>query len=1517
MFEYLMPPLFLRSYPGTLLSDSTIGAVQHQISYGKSKSIPWGISESGFNRFDASLNYQYRAFGVPGLGFKRGLADDLVISPYASLMAVSYAPHAVIHNIDQLINYKMLGLYGVYESIDFTQERLHLDESSVIVSEYMAHHQGMILMAMVNFFHDDIMVQRMHADPRIQSVELILQEQIPQLVQTQDPYGEDVVGTQRVTVAPVEIVPWMVPVQTPIPQMHLLSNGSYNLLVSNMGGGYSSWHGIDLTRWQPDGVLDPWGTWIYIQDIQRDFTEVNEIWSACHQPIPANAEDMQVTYFAHMAVFRRTQDEISSNTEITVVPDDPVEIRRLHLHNHSEQYRTLRLTSYGEVILASQDNDARHPAFNKLFIESEYIPDLELQIFSRRPRSNQETGIYLGHMLVNKGLPLATRHEADRNRFIGRDRTMRNPIALTSNEYLTGTTGATLDPIFSLGQSFIVEPHNSADLAFLTFTGESREAVLELARKYHNWTVIDRSFHQASIATQTWLGKQEITSQDFKNMMQVLSALIYPFKAIRASVEMLSSNQLGQSGLWRFGISGDHPIMLVQVDDPQQIDIVAETLRVHKFLRNRRIKMDLVILNCQKTDYGAELNGTLYHLVAKMNGEDQLNQRGGVFILYGDHISTEEYTLLQTASRLVFDGAMGSLETQLPSYSLPVHHLPALIPTLPADNDLLMEPFENDLFALNQKKLLFDNGFGGFSDDGREYIINWDASFLNEKGIVVRKTTPAPWVNVIGYPNFGFMVSESGSQCTWALNSGENRLTPWANDPVCDPTGEALYLRDEETGEVWTPTPLPAGSNQPYHVVHGAGYTKFEHTSHGLEQCLTLFSSPEDPIKIIHLKLKNTLPHTRRITATQYIEWVLGTTHAKNMAYIIPEYDSTLECLMATNPYSEEFGKRVAFLIASRPVHGLTADRTEFLGRGGTFTLPVALMRLGLETRISPGEDPCAVLQIHMDLMPEATDEIYFVLGQGNDKAHAMDLVKKYHDPAYVGEAFERTHVFWDRFLNTIQVKTPDLAADLILNRWMIYQTLSCRIWGRSGFYQSSGAFGFRDQLQDVLALLPIDPAITRSQILNAAKQQFEAGDVMHWWHPPSGRGVRTRFSDDLLWLPYVTTLYIETTGDRQILEEMIPFRKAAPLSDGEDERYGEYSQTDIAYTLLDHCQRAIEKGSTYGLHGLPLMGTGDWNDGMNRVGEKGHGESVWLAWFISDVLNRFGSLSEKIGDIENAHRYKQRAKKYIKAVELSAWDGEWYQRAFFDSGETLGSSKDLECQIDAIAQSWSVLSSGGNDNRSRQAMQSVYDRLIRPQDRLSLLFTPPFNKTHLDPGYIKGYIPGIRENGGQYTHAATWTAWAFAQLGDGKRSGELLNLLNPIYQADTLEKAAVYRVEPYVICADIYSKEPFIRRGGWTWYTGSSAWMYRLGLEAILGFHKVGNTLMMDPVIPPEWNGFQITYRYGASKYLIQVNNPEQVARGVVRLDLDGKSLSSNTIPLTDDDGDHNVIITMGKRLR
>lgn len=1515
MFEYLMPPQFFRSYPGTLLYESVYGAVKHQAAYGRRKGVPWGISESGFYRLDAAQNYQYQAFGVPGLGFKRGLEDDLVIAPYASLMAVGVDPQAVTRNLEDLIRHRLLGAYGLYEAVDFTSDRLRLDEKSLVVREFMAHHQGMIMMALANFFHKDRMVQRMHSDPRIQSVELLLQEQVPHAAPLEDPAVEGVKGIQRTQQNQEEISPWKVPVQTSIPQLHLLSNGNYNVLISNMGGGYSTWREINLTRWQPDGALDPWGSWIYIQELEAHSGQPLKTWSAAQQPIAGNAAQMQVIYHAHMAVFRRSEDGIDSTLEVTVAPDAPVEIRRLHLHNNHEQTRHLRLTSYGEVVLGPPAADTRHPAFNKLFIESEFLPALNLQLFKRRLRSHEEEPRFMGHLLVSEDTESVTRHEADRNRFLGRWGSPARPAALYSDEYLGGSSGATLDPIFALGREVELSPHESKVITYVTLAAETREELIALAGRYQNHNVIERAFHQANIAAQTWLGRQGIGNQAFTEILQTLSALVYPQAELRADPGVLAANNLGQPALWPFGISGDYPILLVELKEPQEIELIREVLKVHQFLRARRLLVDVVFLNGQQTAYGAELNGMIHRQVNQLDSGEWLNQRGGIFILYADQMQPGERTLLQSAARVVLNGAKGTLQEQLPGYTTSVWHLPEFSPshTPPSPAEAAGPPFAAPLAEL--PPLQFFNGFGGFSPDGREYIIEIKPQNqpAEPAASLAEVAPPAPWVNVIGYPEFGFMVSEGGSQCTWALNSGENRLTPWSNDPVRDPSGEVLYLRDEETGEFWSATPQPCGENTPYRVRHGAGYSRFEHHSHGLQQQLTLFASPEDPVKILHLKVQNTLPRTRRITATYYVEWVLGTTRSATMPMILPEYDAATECLLAANPYNAEFGQRVAFMVASKPIHGLTADRLEFLGRGGSTASPAAMRRLGLETRITPGVDACGVLQVHLDLLPGASEEFYFVLGQGGDKAQARSLARKYQNPDHVSAAYQRMQTFWQHLLETIQVRTPEPSTDLILNRWALYQALSCRIWGRTAFYQSSGAFGFRDQLQDVMALLSIDPTISRGQILNAAHHQFKEGDVMHWWHPPSGRGVRTRISDNLLWLPYVTAAYILATGDRDILEEKIPFLDAPPLGPGEEERYNEFPYSPHSATLLEHCQRAIEKGATRGQHGLPLIGTGDWNDGFNKVGDQGRGESVWLAWFTVEVLNRFARVCELLGDTERAASYRAWAQDYTAAAEETAWDGAWYRRAYDDEGIPIGSSQNRECQIDAIAQSWAVLSGAASQERRSQAMGAVLQRLVLPQERLSLLFTPPFNKTPRDPGYIKGYLPGIRENGGQYTHAATWTAWAFASLGEGETAGELFKLLNPILQADSPEKVINYRVEPYVVAADIYSTPPHVGRGGWTWYTGSAAWLYRLGLEGILGFQRNGNRLQIQPVIPPEWDGYEIHYRYGETIYHIRVQNPFHVRSGVKETWLDGASLPEAVIPLVNNGGEHQVQVVMG----
>jgi cyclic beta-1,2-glucan synthetase len=1496
MFEYLMPPLMVQHYPRTMLSQSIIAATDYQIQYGKEKNIPWGISESGFYAFDANQNYQYRAFGVPGLGFKRGLGEDLVVAPYASMLALSIRPQALMENIDLLSTLGMQGTYGFYEAIDFTPSRVPLGKEAAIVKSFMAHHQGMILLALANHFSQGIMVKRFHEDSQIQSVELLLQEMVPQEIVTQEPHSEEARATRPFR-AQVSVTGWHAPVFSAVPQMNILSNGRFHTFISSSGGGYSRWEGLDLTRWRADPTLDSYGTWIYIQD-----QENGDLWSAGYQPTATKPDSQEVFFYPHMVEFRRRDGEISTTMEVTVPPQIDIEIRTVTLMNQGDRPRRFRISSYAEVILSAQATDARHPAFNKLFIESEYLPDLDALLFRRRPRSKKESPLYLVHSLVTdeelQGSPAEIAYESDRYRFLGRGNTVRSPAAFREDgEWLSRTTGATLDPVMVLGQEITVDPHRSVSLAFLTVAGESRKAAQALVSRYRNWPAIHRAFELARAHIEVDMRQLGLLSSDLENLQRLISGLLLPHKALRASPEVIQANKKGQPGLWGFAISGDYPILLIEIDSQEDLSRLGEILRMHAYWRTRDIKIDLVILNSRETGYAQELMNQVRRLISRLGSDFWVNRRGGIFLLLADQMTFDDLVLLKTVARVILRKERGPLGNQLKELLEMPDLLPPFNPTLAGEIDEATPPLDRPA------DLKFDNGIGGFSEDGREYVIYLQPELW----------TPAPWVNVIANEQFGFLVSEGGSGYSWAINSGENRLTSWSNDPVSDRPGEAVYLRDEETGLVWSSTPLPARDGFPYLIRHGAGYSIFEHYSNGLKQSTRMFVPKEEPVKIVQLHLENTWNRVRRMTVTYYAEWVLGINHESSGQFIVPEFDTASQALLARNRNNEEFGERVAFLTSDREVHGLTADRKEFLGHLGSYVQPSGLGRIGLSGRVEAGDDPCGALQIHLDIHPGETVEVHFLIGEGNNREHALELVNLYRQPEMVAHAWKEVTGFWDELLGTVRVETPEPGMDLLLNRWLLYQALSCRIWGRSAFYQSSGAYGYRDQLQDVMSLVFSAPEIAREHLLRAARHQFEAGDVLHWWHPPSGRGVRTRFSDDLVWLPFVTEHYVSTTGDDSVLDELIPFRMGSPLEPEEEERYGFYPETKETYTLYEHCRRALEKGSTFGRNNLPLMGGGDWNDGMNRVGIGGEGESVWLAWFLIGSLQGFARICERRGDESLAARFRGWAEKYRQAIEANAWDGEWYLRAFYDDGTPLGSSQNRECQIDSLSQSWAVLTGAGAPERSRQGMQAVAEQLIRYDDRLILLFTPPFDKTPRDPGYIRGYLPGIRENGGQYTHAALWTIWAYAELGMGDFAESLFRLINPIYQSDSPEGAGRYRVEPYVIAADVYGVPPHTGRGGWTWYTGSSGWTYRLGVEAILGLSLESGALKIDPCIPKSWPGFRLDYRHGSSLYRIEVNNPEGVNQGVKQVILDGNPIEEKRIQLVDDGGTHEVLVLMG----
>ncbi len=1486
MFEYLMPELLTQHYPDTLLEQSCRGAVDYQISYGQSKHVPWGISESGFYYFDNNQAYQYRAFGVPGLGFKRVTGDDLVISPYASMLALPFATQSVLHNLEHLKKLNMVGLYGLYEAVDFTAERLSTGQDYAIVRSYMAHHQGMILLSLCNSLCGKSMIRRFHSDPRVETVKILLQEQTP-IRAPIERIQPKMIGTIHPIKTAVSLDAWEVKPEAPHPQVHYLSNGNYSLLITAAGSGFSRWHDIDLTRWRADATLDQYGSWIYIKN-----RETHQFWSAGFQPTSATPQSEQIKFYPHTVEFLRSDGELSTRTQIVIAPNVDVEIRLVTLTNHSAVKLDLELTSYSEVILSLQSADERHPAYNKLFIESEYIESEKMLLFRRRPRSAEEKPVYLAHFLIGEkdDFQIAG-YETDRDRFIGRGNTQRNPSMIKANLPLSNSS-ASLDPILAMQSRVQIEGYESQQIAFVTLAAPSRSKAIELAHRFDQLLKIKRTFSEARSQTEQELIQTSLTTSQIEQYQKLLSAILYPSSEMRADSETIASNTLGQSGLWPFAISGDYPILLLRVKNEENLELLSDLLHAHAYWRRRGLMIDFIILNQRANSYDQSFQGKIYRLLPLTNSDDWLGKRGGIFILNEDQIPDSERILIETTARVILNGEMGTLTDQLQKLDQSPIRLPAFVPILP-----LIEKTLPLAILKRPTDLLFDNGLGGFSPDGREYIIYLDRDH----------TTPAPWSNVIANPEFGCLVSESGMGCTWAGNSSENRLTPWHNDPVSDPPSEAVYLRDEDTGQVWSPTPLPANDHAPYLIRHGSGYTIFEHNSHQLEQKLKVFVAPDAPVKIVTLIIKNTTSRTRRINITYFAEWVLGSSRENMAPYIIPEFESASLALLANNPYNQEFGKRVAFLAATRELQGLTTDRAEFLGSMGNYAHPLALDRVGLTANIKAGNDACAAIQLLLWLAPNETKEVSFLLGEGQDREDALSLITHYQNLENIEKTWNSLEGFWDDQIGNIQVKTPDPAMDQLVNRWLPYQALSCRIWGRTAFYQSGGAFGFRDQLQDVLAFTYTKPEIPRQFILKAAAHQFVEGDVLHWWHPPGDKGIRTRISDNMLWLPFVTAQYIHATGDQSILDEQVSFLTGDPLKEGEYESYGKFP-TGVSGTLFEHCRRAISKGSTAGKYGLPLMGDGDWNDGMNKVGAGGIGESVWLGWFLYSTLISFAEVCKE----EQAAAYHKQAEILRISLENSSWDGNWFRRAYYDDGKPLGSIQNNDCQIDSISQSWSVISGAGEPPKTLQAMESLYQRLVRTKDGLILLLTPPFDRSLHDPGYIKGYLPGIRENGGQYTHAAIWAIWAFAELGQNERVSELFNFINPIQHSDTPDKIALYRVEPYIIAADVYSAPQHLGRGGWTWYTGSASWMYRLGVEKILGLQLKGKQLTIKPCVPAGWNEFEIHYRFGKSLYHIHVDNLNRTDTDHIKYTLDGNSVNEDHVTLADDGNEHILLASM-----
>ncbi|HEY8154025.1 MAG TPA: glucoamylase family protein [Myxococcota bacterium] len=1497
MFEYLMPSLVMRAPAGSLLEQTSRFIVRRQIKYGAALRVPWGVSESAYNTRDIELTYQYSNFGVPGLGLKRGLSEDAVVAPYATALAAMVDPQAAVQNFARLATAGGRGRYGWYESLDYTPSRLPEGEPVAVVRAYMAHHQGMTLVSIVNALLEGRMRARFHAEPIVQATELLLQERTPRDVSVARPRAEEVNAAPNVR----EFVPTMLrrfhSPHDATPRTHLLSNGRYAVMLTAAGSGYSRCGDLAVTRWREDPTCDSWGSYIFLRDVGS-----GEVWSAGYQPSGAEPDSYEVAFSEDRAEIVRRDGSITTTLSVAVSPEDDAEVRRVSLSNLGTRMREIEITSYAELVLVPPLADAAHPAFSKLFVQTEFVADVGALLATRRRRSPGEPEVWAAHLAIVEGEEVGDLElETDRARFLGRGHSIRTPISVIDGRPLSGTVGAVLDPIFSLRRCVRVPPGGTVRIAFWTLVARSRDEALDLVDKHHDPTAFERAVTLAWTQAQVQLHHLGVGPDEAQLFQRLANRVLYSDPTLRPASEVLSQCRDGPATLWAHGISGDLPIVLVRIDDVEDLEIVRQLLRAHEYWRMKQLAVDLVILNERHASYAQDLQSSLEALVrarpspAHVQGE---GPRGALFVLRSDLVSAPTRAVLRTAARAVLLSRRGSLAEQV---KRPEESEPARGPgsRRPSAN-------EKPARSLPRPELEFFNGLGGFASAGREYV-----TILGEG-----QWTPAPWINVIANPGFGFQVSAEGGGYTWSGNSRENQLTPWSNDPVGDRPGEVFYVRDEDGGTLFGPTALPIREETGQYVArHGQGYSRFEHTSHGISLELLQYAAPDDPIKISRLAIQNRSARTRRLSVTAYVEWVLAAARDAAAPCIVTEIDGETGAMLARNPWSNAFGDRVAFLDLAGRQLAWTGDRAEFLGRNGALDHPAALADdAALSNHVGAGLDPCGVLQARLELRPNERSEIVCFLGQAATNAEARSLIARYRTADLDG-VFRAVAGRWDDVLDTVQIKTPDRSMDVLMNRWLLYQTLVCRVWARSAFYQASGAYGFRDQLQDGMALTVSQPALTREHLLRAAARQFTAGDVQHWWLPGTGQGVRTRISDDAAWLPYATSNYVEVTGDLGVLDESVPFLEGPALRSGEHDAFFVPEKSVEQATLFEHCARALDRSLSVGSHGLPLFGAGDWNDGMNRVGAEGKGESVWLGWFLHATLTAFAPLAELRGEQARATAWRQHAGVLQKSLEREGWDGDWYRRGYFDDGTPLGSAANDECRIDSIAQSWGVISGAADPARSASAMAAVDEHLVRRGDGLVLLFAPPFDRTSLDPGYIKGYPPGIRENGGQYSHAAIWSVLAFAMLGDGDKAAELFSILNPIHHANTRAAVHRYKVEPYVACADVYSQPPHVGRGGWTWYTGSAGWMYRAGLEWILGFRLRGATLVLDPCVPRAWRGFQIDFRYRSARYQIAVENPRGVCRGVTRVELDGETLSGDgaRIPLADDGATHRVRVVLG----
>jgi cellobiose phosphorylase len=1493
MFEYLMPLLVMRRSPATLLDETYSSVVLAQRAYAEGLGLPWGVSESAYNVMDLHMTYQYRAFGVQSLGLKAGLADDRVVAPYATALSAMIYPDLSMQNLQRLAKEGLEGPCGFYEAVDYTPERVPPGRQCVVVKAYMAHHQGMVLVSLANLLLDFPMQRRFHADMRVKATELLLEERAPRGVPVMP---ERVIQSSNQILSDAELshVDRVTLDDAPLRRCHLLGHGELATVITSRGIGFTSWRKLDVHRFRDDADVGGSGVFLYIRN-----RKTGAFWSAGFEPTRRAADEYFAEFSPDKVRLQRRDGDVESILEIVVSPEYPAELRRLTLFNRGTETMELDVTSYMEVVLAPRAADLAHRSFSNLFVHTEALPQKGCVLATRRPRKAGEFQPFCLQVLRVEDASPEARFELETSRglFLGRGGSYHDPDALTGNAPLSGTVGFVLDPVIALRQALQLKPGQHVRICLTTALADSRQGVLNVVDALSASSGVTRTFELAWADARVELKHLGVSGLVSHRFQRLLSALLFPEPGLRGSAAAPDVASGGLRALWSLGISGDLPILLVRLDDLELTDLVRDVLLAHEFFRVNNVQVDLLLWNEEMDGYLSPQHDKALQLIHATAGHGRLDQPGGVFLRHASKVSEAERILILAYARVVLQVSQGSLARQL-KQERPRRIAEALLSSSAPD----ARPARRV-----QPALQFDNGIGGFTADGREYVMQ----------VSETARPPAPWSNVMAQPSFGTLVTESGGGFTWAGNSQRYRLTPWSNDAVLDPVAEVVYLRDDATRAVWSATPSPAPRGAEYTVRHGQGYTTFERHADGIASELTQFLHPHEPAKVYRITIRNDSEQVRSLSVVMFVDLSVGATRDRARHTVWTRYEADVRALLSGNPFSA-YPERCCFLASTAEVTSFTTDRDEIVGELGSAERPDGLTQAALSGASGRSASPCAALHITLTLKPFEALPVVFTLGDAANVAEARAAAQRHRAEANWQDLLVRAKASWDEILDKVVIKTPDAALDIMVNRWLLYQTLSCRIWGRSGFYQSGGAYGYRDQLQDVLALLHTRPDVAREHLLRAAERQFVEGDVQHWWHPDTGEGVRTHCSDDMLWLPFAVARYVEVTGDSDVLDAELAFLEERALTLTDHDLYSVPRVARETASLYEHCRRALLVGTTAGPRGIPLMRGGDWNDGMDQVGAAGRGESIWLGWFVARVWRDFAVLAKQRGDGETCERAQRESTRIAHAIETHGWDGAWYRRAYADDDSALGSADSPECKIDAIAQAWAELSGVGDERRAHQAVASSLSQLVRRDEAMMMLLTPPFTgESSADPGYIRAYPAGIRENGGQYTHGVLWTVQALLSQGECERAEELLAMLNPIRHGSAPEEVARYRLEPYVVAADVYASAEHMGRGGWSWYTGAAGWMYRIAVEDMLGLQVRGDVLHLRPRVPRDWSAYSLRYRRGQTVWAISYSNPQRLAlkSSELRVRLDGKEAASGRISLVEDGKVHAIEIVVAAR--